>query len=69
MYTKDAEKMRVMSYNVDIPVLHGTDFTTAEMIARTGFVALSLSLALMRAILAKASTLPPPYPTHCLTQV
>ena len=56
-YTKDAEKMKVMEYvdkdllqftpyNQDltlplIPVLHGTDFLTAEHIAQTGFAALS----------------------------
>lgn len=56
-YTRDVEKMKVMDYvdtqllqftpyNRDlvlplIPVLHGTDYTTAECIAQTGFAALS----------------------------
>lgn len=56
-YTKDEDKMRVMEYYEKdllqftpyntklavpiIPVLHGTDFTTAECIACTGFAALS----------------------------
>lgn len=56
-YTKDAAKMTIMEYyerdllqftpyNRDlvlplIPVLHGTDFYTAEQIANTGFAALS----------------------------
>lgn len=56
-YTKDVAKMAVMDYfdrdllqftpyNREltiplIPVLHGTDYVTSEMIARTGFAALS----------------------------
>lgn len=56
-YTRDSEKMKVMSYYEKdllqftpynqaltvplIPVLHGTDFTIAEKIAQTGFAALS----------------------------